>query len=54
VKVHFIKAKGKNKYKVKMMLEGLELKNKENKPNRIAEWKQGKPNKNMIQRVKME
>ena len=37
-----------------MMLEDAELKNKEKKPNRIAEWKQGKPNKNMIQRVKME
>jgi len=36
------------------MLEGAELKNKEKKPNRIAEWKQGKPTKNMIQRVKME
>ena len=37
-----------------MMLEGAELKNKEKKPNRISEWNQGKPNKNMIQRVKME
>jgi len=54
VKVHFTKAKGKDNYKVKMMLEGAKLKNKEKKPNRIVEWKQGKPNKNMIQRVKME
>jgi len=32
VKVHFTRAKGKDNYKVKMMLEGAELKNKENKP----------------------
>ena len=25
------------------MLEGVELKNKGKKPNRIAKWKQGKP-----------
>ena len=50
--VHFTRAKGKDNYKVQMMLEGVELKNKERKPNRIAEWKQGKPNKNMIQRIK--
>ena len=42
MKVHFIKAKGKENYKVKMMLEGAKLKNKENKPNRLVEWKQGK------------
>jgi len=30
--VHFTKAKGKDNYKVKMMLEGAELKNKEKKP----------------------
>ena len=53
MKVHFTKAKEKNNYKVKMMLEGAKLKNKEKNQNRIAEWKQGKPNKNMIQRVKM-
>ena len=35
-----------------MMLVGADIKNKEKNPNRIAEWKQGKPNKNMIQRVK--
>jgi len=52
VNVHFTRAKGKDNYKVQMMLEGVELKNKERKPNRIAEWKQGKPNKNMIQRIK--
>jgi len=51
VKVHFTRAKGKDNYKVKMMLEGAELKNKEKKPNRIAKWKQGKPNRIMIQRV---
>ena len=33
---------------VNMMVEGAKLKNKEKKPNRIAEWKQGNPNKNMI------
>jgi len=32
VKVHFTKEKGKNNYKVKMMLEGVELKKKEKKP----------------------
>jgi len=37
-----------------MILEGAELKNKEKKPNRITEWKQEIPNKNMIKRVKME
>jgi len=45
------KSKRKRQWKNK---EGAELKNKERKPNRIAKWKQGKPNKNMIQRVKME
>jgi len=54
VNVHFTREKGKDNYKVKMMLEGAKLKNKEMKPNRISEWKQVKPNKNMIQRVKME
>jgi len=32
VKVHFTKAKGNDNYKVKMMLEGAKLKNKEKKP----------------------
>jgi len=54
VKVHFTRAKGKDNYKMRMMLECAELKNKGRKPNRIVEWKQRKPNKNMIQRVKME
>jgi len=54
VKVHFTRAKGKDNYKVKTILEGAKLKNKERKSNRIVEWKQGKPNKIMIQRVKME
>jgi len=54
VKVDFTRAKGKDNYKVEMMLEGVKIKNKERKSNRIVEWKQGKPNKNMIQRVKME
>ena len=54
MKIHFTRAKGKDNYKVKMMLDSAKLKKKERKPNRIAEWKQGKPNKNMIQRVKME
>ena len=31
-----------------MMLEGAKLKNKDNKPNRIVESKQGKSNKNII------
>jgi len=37
VKVHFSKGKEKDIDKVKMMLEGAELKNKEKKPNRIVE-----------------
>jgi len=48
VKVHFTRVKGKDNYMVNMVLEGAELKNKDKKPNRISEWKQGKPNKNMI------
>jgi len=43
VKVHLTRTKGKDNYKVKIMLEGVELKNKGKKPNRIAKWKQGKP-----------
>ena len=54
MKVHFTRAEGKDNYKMRMMLECVELKKKERKPNRIVEWKQGEPNKNMIQKVKME
>jgi len=53
VKVYFTRAKRKDNYKLKMMLEGSELKNKERKPNGIVEWIQGKPNKNMKKRLKM-
>jgi len=48
VNVHFTIAKREDNYVVNMMLEGAKLKNKGKKPNRIVEWKQGKPNKNMI------
>jgi len=54
VKVNFIRAKGKDNYKVNMMSIGAELKNMKRKTKEALLNGISKQNKNMIQRVKME